>query len=134
MAETNYRPTPFGELLDRKRKEKKLTVRALARQLGLSHVAVGNVIRGKTNVLGEQYWPQLIDVLDVTEWDLVAAASRSSARVLRPWNYDGRRRELAARMAETVNHFDAGDDMDDEALKKVLDAFEALNAAFGLNQ
>jgi transcriptional regulator with XRE-family HTH domain len=101
---TDYSPTPFGALLSQKRREARKSIRRLATEIGISHVGLGDVERGKRLTLGRAYWPRLVGVLpNLTMDELEAAAERSSSRELRPWEYEGQKRELAARMSQTVD-------------------------------
>lgn len=121
---TEFRPTPFGELIDRKRHEQEKSIRALAREVGVSHVGLGDVIRGKRLTLGQEYWAQLVKALPgLTVEDLQTAAERSQAREIRPWEFEGRKREVAARMAEAADDLESGvfaDDDLEEVLKVLL--------------
>lgn len=76
--------TPFAKFLLEQRHSAGLSARAVARQLGLSHVAYGNVERGKQDALAEAYWPALMDLYPGTtrgKLQSLAEASASSAEV-----------------------------------------------------
>ncbi len=70
--------TPFGNYIRTMRLENEMSIRSLARHLGLSHVYLGRVERGDTTPLTEEHWPKLLEVLPgVTEQDLIAKSEIS---------------------------------------------------------
>lgn len=74
MAESSA----FGAFLQSRRHAAGLSARAVARELGLSHVAYGNAERGQPAVLAEQYWPALLTLYpDVGRSDLERLAAES---------------------------------------------------------
>lgn len=125
--QTEHRPTPFGLLLEKYRiAGGAKTLRALASEINITHVGLGDVIRGKRLMLSEEYWPALIQALPgLTMEELYEAAERSRAQEIRPWHFEGPKRELAARMAATAHSLDV-DELDDEDLHKLLEALRAI--------
>lgn len=96
------RPTPFGELLTMHRIQNGLSVRDLSVKIDVTTVGIGDVERGKRYMLGREYWPALLQALPTLTMDgLEKAAMMSTVHGVRPFDFDGERRELAARLART---------------------------------
>lgn len=53
----------FGEHLRRKRVEARLSLRELAKILGLSHTYLGEVERGECGPLSRDFWPKIVDAI-----------------------------------------------------------------------
>ncbi len=76
-------PSPFGEFLRERRLEAGLSARSLAQGLGLSHVAYGNVERGKQPFLAESHWPRLVELLPGVKIDTLRRLAEASMPVFR---------------------------------------------------
>lgn len=77
--------SPLGKLVTKRRMEVGLSVRALARKIGCSHVHLGDLERGERPVIGSQFWPSLAAELGVSEQNIEEAAKRSESLQFDPW-------------------------------------------------
>ena len=93
----------FGEYLREKRVEAGLSLRDLAGELGISHVYLGEVERGRRRTLPEQYWPLLVRRLPgVSVDDLRAAADMTAAITIDPTHHQAEVRDLAITLARKL--------------------------------
>ena len=94
-----HAPTPFGLLLADHRARCGLSVAALARQVGVTTVAIGDVERGKRHTMGQQLWAALVVALPSLDLDALERAAASSVAVeVRPWLLPPARQPLARRL------------------------------------
>lgn len=77
--------SPLGRLVTSKRMAVGLSVRALARQVGCSHVHLGDLERGQRPLIGEQFWPALATALNVSQSEIESAARHSETIQIDPW-------------------------------------------------
>lgn len=88
----------FGAVVREARMSTSLSVRALARQVGCSHVLLGNLERGRIAAVGERFWPSLASAVGVEVSTLRQAAAESEPITVNPWEA-GRSAELIRRLA-----------------------------------
>jgi len=107
----------FGEYLRAKRVAAGRSLRQLADALGITHVYLGEVERGKRRTLPESYWPALVrEVPGVTVADLQAAADRSARVSIDPAQHVDEVRDLAIVLARKL----ATNEITNDEARKVL--------------
>lgn len=110
MKTHEHRPTPFGDLVNHHRKAAGLSMRALALEVGVSGVAVSNVIRGKARALHQKHWSALMVALPgLSRASLEQADIDSRPTELRPWLYDGEQRDAITALARLARRVDRGE-------------------------
>ena len=97
------RISAFGLVIRRARTDLKMSVRALARQVGCTHVHLGEVERGRRALIGDQYWPKLALVLHLDLADLEEAAERSKVVELETWTMTASAARFAQSFARRAN-------------------------------
>lgn len=110
-------PTKFGTYLRKKRVAADVSLRQVARDLGISHVALGEVERGERPGLKRERWAQLQEAIpgfSVSEVEAMLATEQPVQLDLRdaPVKYQKLGLELARRMERR--------DLADSELEKVL--------------
>ncbi len=101
--------TPFGDFLRQKRVEAKKSLREIADHLGVSHVYLSQVERGKTTPLTEDKWEKLIEALpEITLEELQELSDQSRPVNLELASLSKERREvgllLARKLEELPEH------------------------------
>lgn len=73
---TELRPSPFGVCLRQARLDARVSLRALAEQLQVDAVLLGDVERGKVAALPRELWPGLATALGVplARWEQAVAS------------------------------------------------------------
>lgn len=71
--------TQFGDMIRRRRMDLNISVRDLARKIGVSHVFLGEVERGTRPTIGEAHWNALSLALQIPLEQIREAARRSAA-------------------------------------------------------
>lgn len=98
-------PSPFGIYLRHKRVSAGKSIREVARALGISHVYLGDVERGKRRTLPENYWPALIEAVPgITKRELEAHAAESAP--IDPISLHGPVRDIAVALARRLRSRD----------------------------
>jgi transcriptional regulator with XRE-family HTH domain len=109
--------TDFGRYLRAKRVEAKLSVRGVAKLLGISHVYLGEVERGERGPLDQKYWPMLIrHVPGLSKEGLLRAAATSRPIQLDIADSSTPYQDLAVALARRIDR----EDLDAEDVKKIL--------------
>jgi len=73
--------TPFGKLLREKRVAAGMSLREVADHIGVSHVYLSQVERGKTTPLTQDKWPKLLELLPSLDEDTLEYLSDVSRPV-----------------------------------------------------
>ena len=95
----------FGRYLRRERTVSRLSLRSLAKRLGMSHVFLSDVERGLRPPFNEKWWPKLVKNLrGVTLEALEEKASRSRPIRLDIRGLPPRYQDLALALATRVRH------------------------------
>jgi transcriptional regulator with XRE-family HTH domain len=111
------RSTDFGRYLRAKRVEAKLSVRHLAKILGISHVYLGEVERGERGPLDEKYWPTLLrHIAGLSKEGLVRAAATSRPIQLDIADASKPYQDLAVALARRIDR----EDLDAADVRKIL--------------
>ncbi len=117
-----HAPTPFGLLLADHRARCGLSVAALAQQVGVTTVAIGDVERGKRHTLGRQLWAALVVALPSLDLDALERAAASSVAVeVRPWLLPPARQPLARRLLSLLEELPSMGEAERQALEDLLD-------------
>ena len=107
----------FGEYLRTRRVAAGKSLRQVADALGITHVYLGEVERGKRRTLPKSYWPGLVREIDgVALIDLGAAAERSATYTVDPADHVDEVRDLAIVLARKL----ATNDISNDEARKVL--------------
>lgn len=109
--------SPFGRLMRKRRKVLDLSLRDLSKQVGCSHVWLGEVERGRRRALAPQYWPDLAVALQVSEKELKEAAAMSQPVEIA---VDELRPEVG-QMVSTFARKVQRQDISEDALAKILE-------------
>jgi transcriptional regulator with XRE-family HTH domain len=108
--------SPFGAYLREVRTASGKSLREVADALGISHVYLGEVERGRRRTLPEKYWAALTEVLpQLSPEELESLASASEP--LDPVAMEGRSREVVVALARTLEEEGMSDDLANELLK-----------------
>lgn len=102
--------SPFGVYLREKRVEAGRSLREVADALGISHVYLGEVERGRRRALPHKYWSTLaaeIEGVSVPELRRAAAASEP----LDPAGLDGPSRNVVIALARTLEEDGMSEDL-----------------------
>lgn len=95
--------TPFGDYLRQKRVEARKSLREVADHLGVSHVYLSQIERGKTTPLTEDKWQKLIEILpEVTMEDLDDLSIESRPVHLNLASLSKERREVGLLLARKL--------------------------------
>ncbi len=95
-------PSPFGLYLREKRIAAKKSLREVAKALGISHVYLGEVERGRRRVLPEHHWDALMRAVPgTTKADLRRLAAQSEA--LDPVGLEGAGRKVVLALARKLD-------------------------------
>lgn len=108
--------TPFGVYLREARTAAGKSLRDVADALGITHVYLGEVERGRRRSLPEKYWEKLAEVVpgvEVEELEATAAASEP----LDPAAMEGRGREVVVALARALEEEDG---MPEELANRLL--------------
>ena len=98
-------PSPFGKYIRDKRREAHLSLRAVAEQVGFSHVYLGEVERGRRRSIPEEHWKALASAIPgVTVAGLRAAAADSAP--LDPTTLEGQHQEVVVALARRLERDD----------------------------
>ena len=100
-------PTAFGRYVHSKRVAAGLSMRQLAEHLGISHVFLGEVERGRQRKLAEKYWPRLVEVVPgITLSELQATAQASAPISIDPLHLDESSQDLAVTFSRRLENRD----------------------------
>jgi len=108
--------SPFGEYLREVRTAAGKSLRDIADALGITHVYVGEVERGRRRTLPEKYWPALVTCLpsvSIEKLKRIAAISEP----LDPAAMDGPGREVVVALARALEEGDMSDDVANQLLQ-----------------
>jgi transcriptional regulator with XRE-family HTH domain len=120
-VEIMSKPNDFGCYLRAKRIDARLSVRALAQQVGISHVYLGEVERGERGPLDRRHWPKLLEhVKGITLPALERAAATSRPLQLEITDRPAEYQDLAFALARRIEK----QDMDAREIKKILRVLE----------
>jgi len=78
----------FGELIREKRLKADLSLREVAKRIGISHVLLGEVERGARAKLVEAHWPKLIESITGAGVKLTATELKQAAQNGVPVEFD----------------------------------------------
>lgn len=93
--------SPFGVYLRDARTADKKSLREVADELGITHVYLGEIERGRRRSLPEKYWERLTEVVpSITMEGLQAAAAVSEP--LDPSTMQGRSRDVVVALARAL--------------------------------
>jgi transcriptional regulator with XRE-family HTH domain len=107
--------SPFGVYLRDARTSAGKSLREVADALGITHVYLGEVERGRRRVLPDKYWDRLVECLPAmsyNELETLAAASEP----LDPSAMEGSSREVVVALARALE----GGEMSDDLAKQLL--------------
>jgi transcriptional regulator with XRE-family HTH domain len=109
--------SPFGAYLRDARTADKKSLREVADALGITHVYLGEIERGRRRSLPEKYWGRLAEVVpSITMERLQAVAAVSEP--LDPSTMQGRSREVVVALARALED----DVMSEDLANRLLDA------------
>jgi transcriptional regulator with XRE-family HTH domain len=93
--------SPFGEFIKSKRLAAELSLRDVADAVGVSHVYVGEVERGRRRSMPKEHWKALAKAIPgVTEKELRIRAALSAP--LDPSELEGRERDVVVALARRI--------------------------------
>jgi transcriptional regulator with XRE-family HTH domain len=107
--------SPFGAYLREVRTASGKSLREVADALGISHVYLGEVERGRRRTLPEKYWKGLTELLpgvSLEELETLAGASEP----LDPVAMEGRSREVVVALARKLEEGGMSEDLADQLL------------------
>lgn len=78
LEEKLDRENMFGGYLRTKRERLGVSMRSLAKSLGISHVYLGEIERGQKGYLPEKYWDKLVEVIPIIHRALLEALRLAS--------------------------------------------------------
>jgi transcriptional regulator with XRE-family HTH domain len=115
------RTTAFGEYLRDKRVEAGLSLRQVAERIGVTHVFLGEVERGKSAPLAKRHWAALAEIIPgvkLEELETKAAISKPIKMDLEtaPALY----RQLGVRLSKDFE----SRNLTDEQIKKIMDVLD----------
>lgn len=116
--------SPFGVYLREVRTASGESLRRVAEELGITHVYLGEVERGRRRVLPEKYWQKLVALLpgfSLEQLRVLAAASEP----LDPAAMEGRSREVVVALARALEE----DGMSEELATQLLDVLRQRPSA-----
>jgi transcriptional regulator with XRE-family HTH domain len=116
LKEDSLSISPFGAYLREVRAASGKSLREVADALGISHVYLGEVERGRRRTLPKKYWESLVEVVPAfsrAELESLAGASEP----LNPAAMEGRSREVVVALARKLEEGAMTDDLANRLLK-----------------
>ena len=102
--------TPFGQILREQRVSAGLSLREVADHIGVSHVYLSQVERGKTTPLTQDKWPKLLELLpDLNQNQLEDLAAVSRPVQLNLSNMPKQKQELGLLLARKLESMPEGE-------------------------
>lgn len=112
-------PSPFGRYVRQKRIEAQKSLRAVAEALGVSHVYLGEIERGRRRMLPEAHWADLIKAVPgITKKELEARAAESAP--IDPVDFEGPARDVVLALARRLD----SQDLTKKEIKELLGVLE----------
>jgi transcriptional regulator with XRE-family HTH domain len=108
--------SPFGAYLREVRVASRKSLREVADALGISHVYLGEVERGRRRTLPEKYWQELIGVLPGLSWEELESFAEAS-EPLDPSAMEGRDREVVVALARKLGEGGMSEDVANQLLR-----------------
>jgi transcriptional regulator with XRE-family HTH domain len=108
--------SPFGAYLRERRTSAGVSLRSVADELGISHVYLGEVERGRRRLLPDKYWERLSEVVPGITVDELRAMAAASAP-LDPSSVEGPGREVVVALARRLEEDGLSDDVAGQILR-----------------
>ena len=108
--------SPFGVYLRERRTAAKKSLRVVATALGITHVYLGEVERGRRRILPEKYWKDLAKIVPGVTVSELRTMAVSSAPI-DPSAVEGPERDVVVALARTLDEEGLSDDDAHQILK-----------------